>query len=183
MRYAVSRFVLLFAWWTAGACGGDAPPQPLDVEDPDPVSIDTIVTSIRMRPDSAIDIGFLHASPLWVGAEALSKDGEILYRSWLDHTRFSWSSSDPDVAALADTTCASSGGRCRLLTGVSEGTAVITATIQGVTDSITVAVRDRARVAWSTPIGPGNGMSRHVTIGPGGTIYVGTDDPATSQSA
>ncbi|MXZ46322.1 MAG: PQQ-like beta-propeller repeat protein [Chloroflexi bacterium] len=77
------------------------------------------------------------------------------------------------------------GGSTRFVTGLSDGTAIITATSQGVTGRLPVMVRERARPAWSVPldwsfpeavapilIGAG------VAIGADGTIYVGwNDDP------
>ncbi|MDZ7780574.1 MAG: PQQ-binding-like beta-propeller repeat protein [Gemmatimonadota bacterium] len=126
-------------------------------------------------------VGMLGISAVRVGAEALSKDGDILYRSWLDRDRFVWSVSDPDIVTLTDTTCLPTGRRCRLITSVSEGEGTITATTQGLTDSISITVRDRARVAWSVPIGLGRSFS-DVAVAIDGTIYVGTDEPALARS-
>ncbi len=106
-----------------------------------------------------------------MGAEARNEEGEILHRSWLEPGLFSWSSSAPDIATMNVTTCGFTARRCRVVTGLSEGNATITATSEGLTGTMTVNVRDRARVAWSVPVGEG-WVSVGVAVGTDGTIYV-----------
>jgi outer membrane protein assembly factor BamB len=107
-----------------------------------------------------------------ISAEALAEDGTIMYTSIESSALFSWSSSAPNVATV-EVTPGPFGGTLVLATGVSEGTAMITATSEGVTGEMTVTVRDRARLAWSVPLsGPyGDG---DIAIGYDGTIYVST---------
>jgi hypothetical protein len=64
---------------------------------------------------------------------------------------------------------------------VSEGTATITATSQGVTGGITVTVRDRARLAWSVPLADELVDVADVAIGADGTIYVAASGAAGSR--
>ena len=77
----------------------------------------------------------------------------------------------------------STGGSTRFVTGLSDGTATITATSQGVTGRLTVTVRERARVDWSVPLewsfaeGAGRGsIMAGVAMGADGTIYVGWNE-------
>ena len=100
-----------------------------------------------------------------------------------DPGRFVWSSSSPEIAAVSRDTILGHGGAIRVVTGLSDGTATITATSQGVTGRLTVTVRERARLAWSVPLewsfaeGAGRGSIRAgVAIGADGTIYVGWDE-------
>lgn len=146
-----------------GACGEDGT-APVDPAEPD-----TVISSIRVSP-SERTIGVL-GTQIEVGATALNEDGEMLYGSTLDPGRFSWSTSASDVATVDEETHPITGRSVRLVTGVSEGTATITATSQGATGVMTVTVRDRARLAWSVPVGTGS-ISAGIAIGADGTIYV-----------
>lgn len=161
-----------------GGCGGEraAPVAP--------TAPDTVVASIRITP-SERTIGFL-GTRFRTGAVALAADGTTLYRTALDPGRFAWSSSAPEIASVSGDSILSNGGSTRSVTGLSDGTATITATSQGVTGRLTVTVRERARLAWSVPLewsfaeGAGTGsIDAGVAIGADGTIYVGwNDDPA-----
>lgn len=157
-------------WTIVGACGGDAVTPPVGVESP--------VTSIALSPTERT-IGVLGAS-FQIRALALATDGEALYGSFLDPQRFSWSSSAPDIATVTDEVHPVTGRQVRLVTGVAVGTATITATSDGLTDSITVTVRDRARPGWAVPIPGGIGIGN--VMGPDGTVYVGTLDFATDRA-
>jgi outer membrane protein assembly factor BamB len=119
-------------------------------------------------PGSERPIGVIGTKVL-IGAEALTADGTVLYTSEENPDRFSWSSSAPDIATVD----MNSFPRVPRVTAVSEGTATITASSQGVTGAITVTVRDRARLAWSVPLS-GEYMDADVAIGADGTIYVVT---------
>ena len=165
-----------------GGCGRErtAPVAPSVPDTVAPTTRDTVVASIRITP-SERTIGFL-GTRFHPFAEALAADGTTLYRTAFDPGRFAWSSSAPEIASVI----LSNGGSTRTVTGLSDGTATITATSRGVTGRLTVTVRERARLAWSVPlewsfpeavapilIGAG------VAIGADGTIYVGwNDDPA-----
>lgn len=169
-----------------GGCGGDraAPVAPSAPDTVAPTAPDTVVASIRITP-SERTIGFL-GTRFRTGAAALAADGTTLYRTAFDPGRLAWSSSAPEIASVSGDSILSNGASTRSVTGLSDGTATITATSQGVTGRLTVTVRERARVAWSVPlewsfpeavapilIGAG------VAIGADGTIYVGwNDDPA-----
>ena len=169
-----------------GGCGEDraAPVAPSAPDTVAPTAPDTVVVSIRITP-SERTIGFL-GTRFHTGAAALAEDGTLLYGSRWYPGRFAWSSSAPEVASVSGDSMLSNGGSTRTVTGLSDGTATITATSQGVTGRLTVTVRERARLAWSVPlewsfpdavapilIGAG------VAIGADGTIYVGwNDDPA-----
>ena len=149
-----------------------------------PVESDTVVSSIWVEP-SERTIGVLGVAPFSVGAAALNENGDILYGTTRNPERFSWSSSATNIATIEKTTCRPdhplpTARLCRLVKSESEGTATITATSQGVTGSTTVTVRDRARLAWSAPI-PG-GVDAGNVMGVDGTIYVGTNDFAASQT-
>ena len=165
-----------------GGCGGEraAPVAPSAPDTVAHTTPDTVVASIRITP-SERTIGFL-GTRFRTGAAALAADGTTLYDTGHDPGGFAWSSSAPEIASVSG----DSGGSTRSVTGLSDGTAIITATSQGVTGRLTVTVRERARVAWSVPlewsfpeaigeilIGAG------VAIGADGTIYVGwNDNPA-----
>jgi outer membrane protein assembly factor BamB len=140
------------------ACGDTGTPA---VE---PVSPDSTVHSIRVVPANRM-IGVL-GTRIVVGALALLADGDTAYNASLDPGRFSWSSSAPEVARI---------DQDRIVVGLSEGTATITATSGGVSGSTTVTVADRARLAWSVHLGTG-WVDAGVTIGPDGTIYVGANE-------
>ncbi len=165
-----------------GGCGGERA-APVAPSAPDTVALtapDTVVASIRITP-SERTIGFL-GTRFRTYAVALAADGTTLYHTGHDPGGFAWSSSAPEIASVSG----DSGGSTRSVTGLSDGTAIITATSQGVTGRLTVTVRERARVAWSVPlewsfpeaigeilIGAG------VAIGADGTIYLGwNDNPA-----
>src|SRR5690606_6429982 len=81
----------------------------------------------------------------------------------------------PNVAMVSTVPHAPTGGETPVVIGLAEGTAIITATHQSLSGSMTVTVRDRARRAWSTPVGTGS-VDAGVAIGADGTIYVGTND-------
>ena len=145
---------------------------------------DTVVASIRITP-SERTIGFL-GTRFRTGAAALAADGTTLYHTGHDPGRFAWSSSAPEIAPVSGDSILSNGGSTRSVTGLSDGTAIITANSQGVTGRLTVTVRERARLAWSVPLewsfpeGRAEASIRAgVAIGADGTIYVGwNDDPA-----
>jgi hypothetical protein len=146
-----------------GACGKDEPTGP---EQPDQV-----LNSIELSPAHRT-IGII-GNQITVRALALTAGGAMLYGSFLDPARFSWSTSAPDVATIDQQTHPITGGSVLVVKGVSEGTATITATSQGVTGSMTVTVRDRARHAWSVSLGSGSGsITAGIAIGADGTIYV-----------
>ena len=171
-----------------GGCGGEstAPVAPSVPDTVEPSAPDTVVASIRITP-SERTIGFL-GTRFRIGATALAADGRTLYRSNRDPGRFAWSSSAPEIAAVGEVIL-SNGESTPSVTGLSDGTATIAATTQGVTGSMTVTVRERARLAWSVPlewsfpdavapilIGAG------VAIGADGTIYVGWNDSPAQTS-
>ena len=166
-----------------GGCGGEraAPVGPSASDTAAPSGPDTVVASIRITP-SERTIGFL-GTRFRPSAEALAADGTTLYRTAFDPDRFTWSSSAPEIASVSADSILPNGGSTRTVTGLSEGTATITATSQGVTGRLTVTVRERARVAWSVPLewsfpeGSNGGTIRAgVAIGADGTIYVGWND-------
>jgi outer membrane protein assembly factor BamB len=105
-------------------------------------------------------------------AAALTEDGTVLYTTETDADRFSWSSSAAEVATV-EVNPGPFGGFWVEVTGVSGGTATITATSQDVSGEMTVTVRDRARLAWSVPL-PGQLIEADIAIGADGTIYVVT---------
>ena len=166
-----------------GGCGGE-PAAPVAPSAPDTVASsapDTVVASIRITP-SERTIGFL-GTRFRPFAEALAADGTTLYRTAFDPDRFAWASSAPEIASVSGDSILSNGGSTRSVTGLSDGTATITATSQGVTGRLTVTVRERARVAWSVPLAwsfpegsRGGSVRAGVAIGADGTIYVGWDD-------
>ena len=166
-----------------GGCGGErtAPVAPSATDTVAPTGPDTVVASIQITP-SERTIGFL-GTRFRPYAVALAADGATLYRTAFDPGRFAWSSSAPEIASVSGDSILSNGGSTRTVTGLSDGTATITATSQGVAGRLNVTVRERARVAWSVPlewsrpktsgevlIGAG------VAIGADGTIYVGWND-------
>ena len=170
-------------WLFVGGCGGEraAPVAPSAPDTVAPTAPDTVVASIRITP-SERTIGFL-GTRFRTGAAALAADGTTLYHTGHDPGRFAWSSSAPEIAPVSGDSILSNGASTRSVTGLSDGTAIITATSQGVTGRLTVTVRERARLAWSVPlewyfpeataeilIGAG------VAIGAEGTIYVGWND-------
>ena len=169
-----------------GGCGEEraAPVAPSAPDTVAPTTPDTVVASIQITP-SERTIGFL-GTRFRTGAAALAADGTTLYHTGHDPGGFAWSSSAPEIASVSGDSILSNGASTRSVTGLSDGTATITATSRGVTGRLTVTVRERARVAWSVPlewsfpeaiaeilIGAG------VAIGADGTIYVGwNDNPA-----
>ena len=166
-----------------GGCGGEraAPVGPTAPDTVAPSGPDTVVASIRITP-SERTIGFL-GTRFRPFAEALAADGTTLYRTAFDPDRFAWASSAPEIASVSGDSILSNGGSTRSVTGLSDGTATITATSQGVTGRLTVTVRERARVAWSVPLAwsfpegsRGGSVRAGVAIGADGTIYVGWDD-------
>ena len=174
-RAAIPPTVNACLWLVFAGCGGEgaAPVAPS--------APDTVVASIRITP-SVRTIGIL-GTRLRTGAAALAADGTTLYHTGHDPGRFTWSSSAPEIASVSGDSILSNGGSTRLVTGLSDGTATITATSQGVTGRLTVTVRERARVAWSVPLdwsfpeGSGGGsIDAGVAIGADGTIYVGWND-------
>ena len=105
----------------------------------------------------------------------------MLYGSYLNPDDFSWSTSAPEIATLHEETHPITGRSVRLVKGVSEGTATISAVSQEVTGSMTVTVRDRARLAWSVPVGTGS-IDAGIAIGADGTIYMGTNEHGADRS-
>ena len=176
-------------WLVLGGCGGEraAPAGPSAPDTVAPSGPDTVVASIRMTPPERT-IGFL-GTRFRPYAEALAADGTTLYGTAFDPGRFAWSSSAPEIASMSGDSILSTGGSTRFVTGLSDGTATITATSQGVTGRLTVTVRERARVDWSVPLewsfaeGRGGGsIKAGVTIGADGTIYVGWNDDHAERS-
>ena len=172
-----------------GGCGEEraAPVGPTAPDTVAPSGPDTVVASIRITP-SERTIGFL-GTRFRTGAAALAADGTTLYHSNRDPGRFAWSSSAPEIASVSGDSILPNGASTRSVTGLSDGTATITATSKGVTGRLTVTVRERARVTWSVPlewsfpeavapilIGAG------VAIGADGTIYVGWNDDSAQTS-
>ena len=173
-------------WLVVGGCGGEsvAPAIPSATDTVAPSGTDTVVASIRITP-SERTVGFL-GTRFHPFADALAADGTTLYHTGHDPGRFMWSSSAPEIASVSGDSILPNGGSTRSVTALSDGTATITATSQGVTGRLTVTVRERARLAWSVPlewsfaeavapilIGAG------VAIGVDGTIYIGwNNDPA-----
>ena len=179
-----------FLWLVVlGGCGGEraAPVAPSVPDTVVSTAPDTVVASIRITP-SERTIGFL-GTRFRPSAEALAADGTTLYRTAFDPGRFAWSSSAPEIAAVSEDSTLSNGGSTPSITGLSDGTATITATSQGVTGRLTVTVQERARLAWSVPLewsfaeraGTGS-IWAGVAIGADGTIYVGWNDSSTQRS-
>ena len=171
-----------------GGCGAEqaAPVAPSAPDTVGPTASNTVVDSIWVRPPERT-IGLL-GTRFRPYAEALAVDGTWLYSSVQDPGRFSWSSSAPEIASVSGDTVLD-WGATRFVTGLSDGTATITATSQGVTGRLTVTVRERARLAWSVPLewsfaeGAGTGsIQAGVAIGADGTIYVGWNDSAARRS-
>ena len=182
---AASAFLSL----VLGGCGGEraAPVGPSVPDTVAPTTPDTVVASIRITP-SERTIGFL-GTRFGTAAAALAGDGTTLYDTGHDPGLFVWSSSAPEIASVSGDSILDNGVSTRTVTGLSDGTATITATSQGVTGRLTVTVRERARLAWSVPlewsfpdavapllIGAG------VAIGADGTIYVGWNDKPAQTS-
>ena len=173
-----------------GGCGGErgAPVGPTAPDTVAPSGPDTVVASIRITP-SERTIGFL-GTRFRPYAEALAADGTTLYRTAFDPGRFAWSSSAPEIASMSGDSLLIPAGSTRFVTGLSNGSATITATSRGVTGRLAVTVRERARVAWSVPLdwsfpeGSGGGpwIGAGVAIGADGTIYVGWNDSPAQRS-
>ena len=170
-------------WLVLGGCGGEraVPAGPSAPDTVAPSGPDTVVASIWVRPPERT-IGFL-GTRFRPFAEALAADGTGLYSSVWEPDRFSWSSSAPEIASMSGDTIWLNGRATRFITGLSDGTATITATSQGMSADITVTVRERARLAWSVPLkwsfaeGAGTAsIQAGVAIGADGTIYVGWND-------
>ena len=172
-----------FLWLAIGGCGGERA-APVAPSAPDTVASSTpdrVVASIRITP-SERTIGFL-GTRFHTGAAALAADGTTLYHSGDDPGLFAWSSSAPEIAAVSADSIRSNGLATRTVTGLGDGTAIITATSRGMTGRLTVTVRERARVAWSVPLewsppeAPGAILiGAGAAIGADGTIYVGWND-------
>ena len=176
-------------WLFVGGCGVErgAPVGPTAPDTVAPSGPDTVVASIRITP-SERTIGFL-GNRFRPFAEALAADGTTLYRTAFDPGRFTWSSSAPEIASMSGDSLLIPAGSTRFVTGLSDGTATITATSQGVTGRLTVTVRERARVAWSVPLdwsfperSRGGSIEAGVAIGADGTIYVGWNDSPAQTS-
>ena len=148
-----------------GACADD------DLAPTGPSEPDTVVHSIEVVPPERT-IGIL-GTQAPTRAWALNEDGEWLYSAYRSPGRFSWSSSAPEVATVDEEALS--------VTGLSEGTATITATSQGVTGTMTVTVRDRARPAWSVPLST-EWLTSGITVGADGTVYVGSHHSSVDQS-
>ena len=105
--------VILPLVWLALACGGNG-------TDPD----ERKIASVVVAPSShTLEVG----SSVQLSAQALTRTGVPVLAS------FTWSTSDASVAS-----CSTSG----LVTGVSEGAALITATTQGFSGSASITVED-----------------------------------------
>ena len=139
-------------WLVVGGRGGEraAPAGPSASDTVAPTVPDTVVASIRITP-SERTIGFL-GTRFYPFAEALAADGTTLYHAAHHPGRFAWSSSAPEIASLSGDSILPNDGSTRTVTGLSDGTATITATSRGVTGRMTVRVRERARLAWSVPL-------------------------------
>ena len=167
-----------------GGCGGERAAPVGPSASGAPAAPDTVVASIRITP-SERTIGFL-GTRFRTGADALAADGTTLYDTRHDPGRFAWSSSAPEIASVSGDSILSDGGSTRTVTGLGDGTATITATSQGVTGTLAVTVRERARVAWSVPLdwsfperSRGGSIDAGVAIGADGAIYAGwNDNPA-----
>lgn len=138
----------------ASACGEDAVTPPVNGPAETPV-----VTTVHITP-SARTMGVLGTS-FSPAAGASAQDGSHMYGLNSTPEAFAWSSSAPEVAIVDER---------GLITSVGEGVAAITATVAGVTDTITITVTDAARLAWTVPTG-GQEMRAGITIGHEGTIY------------
>jgi outer membrane protein assembly factor BamB len=121
-----------------------------------------VVSRIYINPSERV-IGMLGVTAEFA-AGAYADDDSHVYGLRDNPEKFTWSSSDPKVATVAGAA----------VTSVGEGTATITVAVEGVTRSVPVIVRDRARFAWSVPI-PG-GITVGNVMGADGTIYVGSED-------
>ena len=172
-----------FLWLIVGGCSGEraAPAGPSASDTAAPSNSDTVVASIRMTP-SERTIGLL-GTRFRTTAVAFASAGTRLYSSYQEPSRFAWSSSAPEIAAVSGDSMLSNGGSTRAVTGLSDGTATITATSGGVTGRLTVTVRERARVAWSVPLSwsflegrAEASIEAGVAVGVDGTIYVGWND-------
>lgn len=182
-RMGVLLIASAFLSLVIGGCGGEraAPVAPSAPDTVAHTAPDTVVASIRITP-SERTIGFL-GTRFRPYAVALAADGTFLYGSVWDPGLFSWSSSAPEIAAVSGDTIWLEDRATRFVTGLSDGTATITATSKGVTGRLTVTVRERARVAWSVPLEwsrpKASGeilIGAGVAIGTDGTIYVGWND-------
>ena len=182
-RARVLRAASAFLSLVVGGCGGEraAPVGPSASDTVAPTAPDTVVASIRITP-SERTIGFL-GTRFRTGADALAADGTTLYDTRNDPGLFAWSSSAPEIASVSGDSLLSDGGATRSVTALSDGTATITATSQGVTGRLTVTVREQARVAWTVPLdwsfpegSRGGSITAGVAIGADGTIYVGWND-------
>ena len=176
-------------WLIVGGCGGEraAPVGPSASDTVAPTVTDTVVASIRITP-SERTIGFL-GTRFRTSAEALAADGTTLYHTGFDPGLFSWSSSAPEIASVSADSILPNGGSTRTVTGLSNGTATITATSQGVSGRMTVTVRERAGVVWSVPLdwsfpegSRGGTVDAGVAIGADGTIHVGWNDNSAQAS-
>jgi hypothetical protein len=122
----------------------------------EPAAPNSPVRSIRVLPADRM-IGVL-GTRIEMGAAALMADGSMTYGSTFDPIRFSWSSSAPEAVSIDED---------RIVAGLSEGTATITATSGGVSGRTTVTVADRVRLAWSVALGTG-WVGAAIIIGPDG---------------
>lgn len=158
----------------ACACGGDGGTPPAGPEDPESTNgPDTtqVVDSITMKP------AYLYIDSLGVrrqtSARALTEDSVYVYSS-VDHPdRFVWSSSAPEILSVDENGTATSQGW---------GVATLTARHEGdLAGTLRVVVREAVSPAWSLSLRPGT-ISAGIAVGPDGTIYAGTNEPAEARS-
>ena len=146
------------------ACGGDGSTPTVGPDELEPL---IPVDSVAIVPPQQFFGSLSHFKQIL--ALALDEDGSVLYG---DSSRFSWSSSAPDVVSVDQ-----EGG----ITSVGWGTATVTATEDGgATGTTAVTVRDAIRVDWSLVL-PG-GIDAGNVMGSDGTIYAGTNDWNTDSS-
>jgi outer membrane protein assembly factor BamB len=122
------------------------------------VGPDSVVASIEMLPSQRA-LSYIGMTDR-MGARRVAADGSFLGGSHALPERFSWSSDAPDVVTVDS---------LGVVTALSEGRALITATSAGVKGTATVTVRDAIRLAWSSPL---DGSPGALTVGDDGTIYM-----------
>ncbi len=152
---ALGSFVLL--------CGCADEPPLVAPEEPDTTSVATAIRTfpLQLYMDS---LGYTEQT------YAIGMDGEArwLYNSADRPDQFSWTSSDSNVVSIDPTGA---------ITSLAWGTVTVTATdTAGRSASLRVRVADAMDPAWKVPLVDG-GVGGGVTVGPDGTIYVGSTSP------
>ncbi len=141
------------------ACSDETPP-PVAPEGPDTT---TAATAIRTRPLQLYmdSLGYTEQSL----AIAMDDEGRWLYDSADQPDQFRWTSSDSNVVSIDPTGA---------ITSLAWGTVTVTATDKaGRSASLRVRVDDAMDPAWTVPLADG-AVTGGVTVGPDGTIYVGS---------